>query len=60
MTQSSLDEIAEKIRHSTNYYERQKAIAEFKRACPPTLNPALEAVNRSVLLSNPLSPVTHP
>ncbi len=58
---ATLDEKAEKIRLSEDYYERQNSIEIFKMICFDTqgrLNPALEAAKRGVALVNHLPPMT--
>lgn len=53
----ALDRIAEMIRSASDYYSREAAIAEFRAVCrnnPEPLDPAMEAVNRDIVLVNPL------
>jgi predicted transcriptional regulator len=55
----SLDDLAEEIRSTTDFYSRESAIVKFRAVCnnnSDPLNPAVEAANRYVTLMNPLRP----
>jgi hypothetical protein len=55
----SLDELAEEIRSTADFYSRESAIAKFRAVCHDNsdpLNLAVEVANRCVTLMNPLRP----